>query len=79
MKITVIYNEPVGFGSSAGMVISRKLLVDVGKIPGIKTPSNEDIKFAVNVAGHQTQEPGHEWDIMDSVVFMFYGHVEDVR
>lgn len=76
VKITVIYNEPIGY---AGTMLSRKLFVDVGSYTDTGTPSNEDIKLAVNGAGHKTQKPGHEWDIMDAVIFMFYGHIEDVR
>lgn len=73
-KLTLIYTVPVGFGSSAGMTITRMLYLEAPA----KCTTNE-LMSAINEAGYKTQKPGYEWDIADAIVFLFYGHVESVR
>lgn len=73
-KLTLIYTEPCGFGSSAGMSIPKMLYLEAPA----KCTTNELMR-AINEAGYKTQREGYEWDIADAMVFLFYGHVESVR
>lgn len=70
MKFTAIYTEQVGY--NAGQCIVKKIYVEA------PSASHQHVWKAINEAGYLTQKPGFEWDIADGVVFLFYGHVEDV-
>jgi hypothetical protein len=60
---TVIYTESVGrYGASYPKML-RVTLTD-----------KESLKDGINRAGYESQVPGQEWDIMESVVFIFEGH-----
>ncbi len=69
MKFTAIYTESVGYN---GATIVKKIYFES------ESASNKDIWAAINEAGYKIQKVGHEWDIADSVVFLFFGHVQDV-